>query len=295
MEFGKVDPSQLDFIDFKLPPDPEETREVLAKGKGNTKFYIGCAKWGRKDWLGKLYPPKTKEKDFLHYYSTVFNSIEFNGTFYNAKADLVKKWHDQTVDDFIFCPKFTQTITHIKRLKNVEKEVDDFLQAISEFKEKLGPVFLMPHPQFGAKHLETLEAFMNIVPKDIDLFLELRNDSWYEDRYNKSLYGYLKNNHRGTIITDSAGFRHYVHMYLSTPECFIRFVGNALHRTDYERIDDWVQRIRQWMEAGLEKCYFFMHQHEELHSPELIKYFIEQLNKECKTNIKAPEMQEALD
>ena len=80
-------------------------------------------------------------------------------------------------------------------------------------------------------------------------------------------------------------------MHLSKPQCFIRFVGNALHRTDYERIDDWVQRIRQWMETGLEKCYFFMHQHEELHSPALIKYFIEQLNKHCGTSIKAPEMQ----
>jgi hypothetical protein len=33
MEFGKVDPAQLDFIDFTLPPDPEETKEVLATGK----------------------------------------------------------------------------------------------------------------------------------------------------------------------------------------------------------------------------------------------------------------------
>jgi uncharacterized protein YecE (DUF72 family) len=291
MEFGKVDPSQLDSIDFTLPPDPKETKDVLAKGKGKTKFYIGCAKWGRKDWVGKLYPPKTREKDFLHYYSTVFNSIEFNGTFYNAKADNIRKWYEQTVDNFIFCPKFTQTITHLKRLKNTDKEVDDFLQAISEFKEKLGPVFLMPHPQFAAKSLETLTAFIDNIPKDIDLFLELRNDSWYESGYNKELFAYLKKHKKGTIITDAAGARNFVHMHLSTPQCFIRFVGNALHRTDYERIDDWVQRIGQWMDAGLEKCYFFMHQHEELHSPELIRYFIEQLNTRCGTSIKVPEMQ----
>lgn len=291
MEFGKVAPSQLNDIDFKLPSDSKETKDILAKGKGKTKFFIGCAKWGRKDWVGKLYPPKTKEKDFLHYYSTVFNSIEFNGTFYNAKAEYIRKWREQTVDDFIFCPKFTQTITHLKRLKNTEKEVDDFLEVISEFKEKLGPVFLMPHRQFGIKNMETLEQFINNIPKDIDLFLELRNDSWYEEGYNKTLFQFLKKYKRGTIITDSAGFRNYVHMYLSTPQCFIRFVGNALHKTDYERIDDWVQRIKLWMDVGLEKCYFFMHQHEELHSPELIKYFIEQLNKHCKTDLKIPEMQ----
>jgi uncharacterized protein YecE (DUF72 family) len=83
-------------------------------------------------------------------------------------------------------------------------------------------------------------------------------------------------------------------MHLSTPECFIRFVGNSLHKTDYERIDEWVGRIKSWMDEGLEKCYFFMHQHEELHSPQLIKYLIEELNEKCGTDIKPPEMQRTL-
>jgi uncharacterized protein YecE (DUF72 family) len=79
-------------------------------------------------------------------------------------------------------------------------------------------------------------------------------------------------------------------MYLSTPQCFIRFVGNALHKTDYTRIDEWVMRIKSWMDMGLEKCYFFMHQHEELHSPELIRYFIEQMNDTCGTKIPQPKI-----
>ena len=75
MDFGKIEEKDLKTIDFKLPPDPSENIEVFKKGKGKTKFYIGCAKWGRKDWIGKLYPKGTKEKDFLHYYATQFNSI----------------------------------------------------------------------------------------------------------------------------------------------------------------------------------------------------------------------------
>ena len=290
MEFGKVDAAELDHIDFTLPKDPKENKDVLKKGKDNTKFYVGCAKWGRKDWVGSLYPPGTKEKDFLHYYSTLFNALEFNGTFYSAKADQVKKWREQTAPDFIFCPKFTQTITHRKRLKNTEKEVDAFLEAVAEFKEKLGPVFLMPHPQFGKKNLETLETFIEHIPKDIDLFLELRNSEWYEERYDKALYAFLRKQKRGTIITDSAAHRDYVHMHLSKPECFIRFVGNALYKTDYQRIDNWVQRIKQWMKQGLEKCYFFMNQEEEIHSPPLIRYFIEELNKHCGTTLPVPKM-----
>jgi len=294
MDFGKVEDAELKRIDFTLPPDPTVTTEVLKKGKGKTKFYIGCAKWGRKDWIGKLYPPKTKEKDFLEYYAKQFNSIEFNGLFYNLYSpEQVEKWISKVPKGFLFCPKFTQSITHMRRLQNAKHEVDAYLNVVAAFGKHLGPVFLMPHPQMSLKHLDTIEAFISDLPKDIDMFLELRHPDWYQfpEGYDPALYNFLRKNKRGAVITDAAGRRDCVHMHLSTPECFIRFVGNALHPTDYTRIDEWVTRIKKWMEEGLENCYFFMHQHEELHSPELIKYFIEQMNKRCGTHINAPVMQ----
>lgn len=291
MEFGKVPDDELDNIDFTLPKDPKVTTEVLKKGKGNTKFYIGCAKWGRKDWVGKLYPKGTKEKDFLEYYARLFNSIEFNSTYYHSPSPAdVLRWKAKVPVGFKFFPKFPQTITHFKRLKNTDGEVGVFLEAITEFKDNLGPIFLMPHPQMGLKQRENIEGFITGFPKDVELFLELRHEDWYIDGYDRELYEFLRKKKRGTIITDAAGRRDCVHMHLSTPECFIRFVGNSLHKTDYERIDDWVKRIKKWMSEGLESCYFFMHQHEELHSPELIKYLIEQLNKHCKTDIVPPKM-----
>lgn len=291
MEFGKVSDQELEQIDFSLPEDPAITTEVLKTGKGNTKFHIGCAKWGRKDWVGKLYPPKTKEKDFLEHYARTFNCIEFNAVFYRMPFPTdVWKWKSKVPKDFLFCPKLTNTITHMKRLKNTDFEVGKYLEAITEFKENLGPIFLMPHPQVSPKHLETLQEFILSIPQDIAMFTELRHPDWYTEGYNQDLFDILKANNRGTIITDAAGRRDCVHMHLSTPECFIRFVGNSLHKSDYQRIDDWVQRIKLWMEQGLETCYFFMHQHEELHSPELIKYLIEQLNKHCGTDITPPKM-----
>lgn len=291
MDFGRLPEDELKQIDFTLPPEPAGNIEVLKKGKGKTKFYIGCAKWGRKDWIGKLYPKGTKEKDFLTYYAKQFNSIEFNGFFYNIHSRTqVEKWVAAVPDNFIFCPKFTQSITHLRRLKNAEHEVSAFLDVIEAFGKHLGPVFLMPHPQMGVKHLDTIEEFMSSLPKDIDVFLELRHEDWYTSKegYDPTLYSYLRKHKRGSVITDAAGRRDCVHMHLTKPECFIRFVGNGLHPTDYSRIDEWVQRIKLWMAEGLENCYFFMHQHDELHSPELIKYFIQQMNKHCGTKISAP-------
>jgi uncharacterized protein YecE (DUF72 family) len=289
MEFGKVDPADLDKIDFKLPPDHADTTAILAKAKKvDTQIYIGCAKWGRKDWVGKLYPPKTKEADFLVHYAKHFNCIELNATFYRMPTPAqIKTWKNKVGKDFKFCPKFVDQITHLRRLKNVKEITDQFLEAIYEFGENLGPIFLMPHPQMGPKALENIQAFIESLPEEVELFTEFRHPEWFSNQQAfDQVYEILKKQKSGAIITDASGRRDCVHMRLSTPEAFIRFVGNALHPTDYTRIDDWVQRMKQWKDQGIQRIWFFMHQHEELHSPELCRYLIPEINKHCGTNIK---------
>jgi uncharacterized protein YecE (DUF72 family) len=293
MEFGRVTPEELEVIDFRLPPDRSETTRLLTSTgqKKKPEIFVGCAKWGRKDWVGKIYPKGTKEADFLSRYAEHFNCIELNATFYRMPTVAqTSGWKNKVGKDFHFCPKFTDQITHIRRLKDTRELTDLFFEGISGFGENLGPVFLMPHPGMGPKTLDTVEQFIQSMPKDIRLFVEMRHPQWFEDQEAfAALFNMLEKNKAGAVITDASGRRDCVHMRLTTPEAFIRFVGNGLHPTDYTRVDDWVQRIRLWMEQGIEKVYFFMHQHEELHSPELSKYVIQQLNKHCGTSIPEPE------
>jgi hypothetical protein len=76
MEFGRVPESELDNIDFSLQADPAFNNIVLnGLAVKNPKVYIGCAKWGRTEWLGKIYPPKTKEKDFLQHYVQHYKAL----------------------------------------------------------------------------------------------------------------------------------------------------------------------------------------------------------------------------
>ena len=68
MDFGKVDAGNLDKINFTLPADARGTTQLLKKqnpSKKKTEIFIGCAKWGRKDWVGKIYPKKTKDAIFF--------------------------------------------------------------------------------------------------------------------------------------------------------------------------------------------------------------------------------------
>lgn len=292
MEFGKVSSDELSGINFNLPPDKKETLRILANHPKPDKVsvYVGCAKWGRKDWIGKVYPPGTKEADFLSHYSKHFNSIELNATFYKIPSfKQAQEWKNKVGKDFLFSPKISNSISHIRRLKDSSERVDRFLQGIAGFGENLGPVFLMPHPGMGPKTTDTIEAFIQSIPKEIKLFVELRHPEWFENEEAfQKIFAIFEKHNVGSIITDASGRRDCVHMRLTTKEAFIRFVGNALHPTDYSRVDEWVQRIKKWIEAGIEKVYFFMHQHEEIHSPELCRYVIQQLNKHCGTNIPEP-------
>ena len=288
MDFGKVEPEELDNVNFKLPEDHPGTTSVLKNNAtGKTLVRMGCAKWGRKDWIGKIYPPKTKEADFLTHYAKHFNCIELNASFYKTPTiTQVKAWKGKVGKDFKFFPKFSQQISHIKRLKDAEAATNDFLKNISAFDETLGPIFLQLPPNFAPKNFEVLEAYVKSLPTDLDVFVELRHPLWFEDKdiFNR-ITEVLEKAGKGLLITDASGRRDCVHMRLTTSEAFIRFVGNGLHPTDYTRVDDWVQRIKSWMDQGIQTVDFFMHQHEEIHSPELSKYVIEQLNKHCGTSI----------
>lgn len=77
-------------------------------------------------------------------------------------------------------------------------------------------------------------------------------------------------------------------MHLTVLKAFIRYVGNSLHKSDYTRCDTWVQRMKYWLDKGMEELYFFMHMHDEATSPELTVYLVDKLNKECGLNLIKP-------
>lgn len=298
MDFGKVDNKELDKIDFTLPDDHADTDKILnglkkkftESKKKKQKVYIGCAKWGRKEWVGKIYPPKTKEKDFVTYYVKQFNCIELNATHYRTPEPAsVEKWKSGASKEFKFCPKFPQIISHMKRLKNCERETDQFLKAIYGFKENLGTSFLQLPPNFTPKSFPELEKYLLVLPKDLDVCVEFRHPEWFKDNEASIVAFKLLNSQKlGAVITDTSGRRDCAHMHLTNSTAFIRFVGNQLHKTDFTRIDDWVKRLKKWLNSGLETLYFMMHMHDEKDSPELVTHAIKKMNKECGLDLQVP-------
>ena len=290
MQFGKVtDPGK---VNFKLPPDAPQTKEVLSRNQSDAPFevYVGCAKWNRTELKG-FYPRGTKDE--LAYYATQFNSIELNATFYAMPSwQQVAAWAAKTPEGFKFFPKLTNTISHFKRLIDVKEPVDNFCNAISNFEGKLGMAFLQLHDNFKPKDFDRLEKVLDEFPTGIPLGVEVRNAEWFEPQNQNRLFDLLERNGMTNIIVDTAGRRDMLHMRLTNEIAFVRYVG-ANHQSDLDRLDDWAARIEKWRGDGLQKLYFFVHQNIELESPLLASHFINRMNDTFKLDLKLPAKQEA--
>ena len=287
MKFGKVENPEL--VDFTLPKTPKETIDLLNKvdKSDNFEVYVGSAKWNKQD-LKNFYPPKTKDE--LSYYSTQFNSIELNATYYRSPSkENVETWVNKTPKDFKFFPKIPQSISHYGRLQNVTDKLNQYLDAVALFEEKLGMIFLQMHENFAPKDFEKLENFIQNFPKGYPLAVELRHEDWFsnEENFNR-LVSLLEKHNISNIIVDTAGRRDMVHMRLTSNEAFVRFVGANIP-SDYERLDEWIETIKLWKAEGLQKLYFFIHQNLELESPMLAKYFIKKLNNDLDLDIRGPQ------
>lgn len=275
MKFGKL--KDISNIDFNLPEEPKKNLEVLTNKSQTFKIYLGAPAWGVPDWKGKVYPPKTKSTDFLKYYSKMFNSIELNSVHYRLPPqERVLGWVADVPKDFKFCPKVSQEISHYGGLTKISY-IQKFVDCIKDFGENLGIVFLQLSENVKPSRIKELEFFIKNFPKDISLAIEVRHEDWFNQP--NPLFDFMQEHDVSTVITDVPARRDVLHMRLTNKKVVIRFNGNELDKTDFERADAWIDKMKYWVENGVEEIYFFLHEPDEIVCPELADYMIEKMQK----------------
>ncbi len=289
MKFGKLD--DISRVNFSLPDDPFINRNVFDSLKSNDPhFYIGCTGWGMKEWKGTYYPEKTKPNNFLYEYAKQFNTIELNSTHYGTpKQEILQKWYEDTPSDFKFCPKLHKAISHRKSLGIESDIIENTVNALSILNDKLGPIFMQLPPYFDSSRISDLEGFFKIFPDDFDLSIELRHPSWYEDSsLTDELHALALEYNKGLLITDVSGRRDILHMRICNDYLMIRFVGNGLHPTDYERVDEWVERLKIYISNGVNRIYFFPHEPNNILAPQLADYLCGKIKSETVVTTRGP-------
>lgn len=238
---------------------------------------IGISGWTYEGWRGTFYPPKLAHKNELEYASRQLPTIEINGTFYALQRPTsYQRWYDTTPEHFKFAIKATRYITHIKRLQSVEIPMANFFASGPLcLKEKLGP-FLWQLPPSLKFAPETLEKFLNLLPKDfkeaqrlaqknelepdrtaldIDInyplrhAVEIRNMTFL----NPWFVELLKKHNVAIVFADTAGKWPYMED-ITSDFIYVRLHGDSeLYVSGYDgqTLDFWSERIRLWSQ-GLE-------------------------------------------
>jgi uncharacterized protein YecE (DUF72 family) len=297
MKFGAIPDRLLSTINLQLPPEPTFNAKVLRGIKAeNPKAYVGAGVWGSPTWAGKLFPAKASAATYRQYYPQHFNTIELNATHYNIYSpEVIQKWaapaHGK---DFKFCPKFPQQISHQSGFKNADELTAAFLHNIAVLKDQLGPVFLQISESFSPIYKEDLLNYLAHLPKTFPFFLEVRHPAWFSQNNQEELFTTLYQHKIGAVITDAPGRRDAAHMHLTVPKLFLRFVCNGIHPTSFSRIDAWIERMKYWLDNGLEELYVMLHPGNDAAIPELADYWVRQLNLQCGFSIKPPQQQTLL-
>jgi uncharacterized protein YecE (DUF72 family) len=128
---------------------------------------VGISGWRYAPWRGTFYPKDLPQRDELRYASNILPIIEINGSFYALqRPESYAKWYAETPADFIFSVKGPRYITHMRRLRDVERPLANFFASgLFNLREKLGPILWQFPPDFKYDK-ERMRAFLALLPRD---------------------------------------------------------------------------------------------------------------------------------
>ena len=217
---------------------------------------IGCSGWNYRDWRGPFYPAKgCPPSRWLEFYAREFPTVEVNSTFYRlASRDAVARWVKQTPEEFVFAPKISRYITHIKRLTLLEQTLPRFYERIEPLTSspKLGPV-LWQLPENFHRDDERLAGALERLPPGRHAF-EFRHASWFADE----VYALLRAAGVALVIGDDPT-RPFQTRELTADFTYIRFHRGSRGRGgNYSRseLEEWAPRIRSWARERSVFAYF---------------------------------------
>lgn len=261
-------------------------------------FYLGCAVWAFKEWVGDFYPPGAKPGDFLKLYGDRLTTVEGNTTFYSIPdAATVDRWAAQTPETFRVCPKIPRIYSHGGAIVPHLKETLAFLNTMQRLGPRLGPMFLQLPPSYGPDRLDDLTEFLTRWPRrTAPISLEVRHLGWYQAEQAQRLNDLLQRLEVGRVLLDSRTMYDAQEDGLPDPQfaserrkpkvplqpvttasfSLVRYISHPDLNFNEPYVLEWVPRLVDWLRRG-KTVYLFIHCPDEARSPAIARYFYDTL------------------
>ncbi|MCC5638364.1 DUF72 domain-containing protein [Nostoc sp. CHAB 5844] len=253
-------------------------------------FFLGCAVWAYKGWVGEFYPPGTRATEFLRLYSRRLTTVEGNTTFYAVpNQETVSRWLAETPPGFEFCLKLPRDITHKGLLQPNIPAALKFLERMQLLGKRLGPMFVQLPPSYPPTLIDDLTAFLEAWPREnASIALEVRHCDWFQEPYTSQLTALLEKLGVGRVLLDSRPIYNGeddpqlqserrkpklpVQFSVTASFSLIRFISHPTLSENQQFMAEWVTQIQQWLQAGT-RIYFFVHCPLEERSPQNAHHF----------------------
>jgi uncharacterized protein YecE (DUF72 family) len=243
----------------------------------NPVIRIGVSGWRYAPWRGNFYPKGLPQRAELEYAARCFSSIEINGSFYSLQSPRSwQSWYEAAPEDFVFAVKGPRYITHMLRLRQIEKPLANFFASgVFRLGEKLGPILWQFPPNF-AFDAGRLANFLALLPRNLkeaatlarkrDAFmrgrvalgigvnrtirhaLEVRHESFNDPSFVRLLH-----KHNVALVIAETARRWPMLQDVTADFLYLRLHGDKkLYRSGYsdKALARWAERISLWSRGG---------------------------------------------
>lgn len=225
------------------------------------RTYIGTSGWNYRGWRGAFYPAHLAAARWLAYYSTRFNSVEVNYSFYRLPTEQqCRSWYANTPADFRFALKAPRYLTHIKRLRDAREGWNVFFSRVCELKDKLGPILFQFPSSFRSNddNRKSVGVFLSSVRQNgfiPRLAFEFRDNTWLDN----AVLGTLREHNAAFVISHSTRYP----VFAADPTAdyaYFRFHGPREMCASSYSIPDlapWVATLKEFRERPIDVYAYF--------------------------------------
>jgi uncharacterized protein YecE (DUF72 family) len=221
-------------------------------------IHIGTSGWSYKHWRNLYYPPKLPASQWLPFYAADFDTTEINSSFYKLPSEeTVLKWATQVPDNFLFCPKMSRFLTHMKKLTDPEEPLERFFKIFQPLKKMTGPVLLQLPTilKFNYDTAAQLYRLMKSKYRRYAFVMEVRHETWLE----QNSLALMSKYDIGLVISQS-GYKFPYSEKITAKNIYLRFHGpTELYASSYSdrMLAAFAEKMRRWAEQGYEVWAFF--------------------------------------
>jgi uncharacterized protein YecE (DUF72 family) len=214
-------------------------------------IHIGTSGWSYKHWKKIFYPPQLKPPEWIVFYSNQFKITEINASFYRLPLkETVINWTKKVPKDFMFCPKMSRYLTHMKKLLEPEETLERFFEVFEPMQKMMGPVLIQlpPSLKFNYDKADHLYHLLRTKYKNYEFVMEVRHNTWLEEESLTLMAKY----DIGLVISQSGERFPYSEM-ITAKNIYIRFHGpQALYASSYpdKMLQDFAKKFKKWEKEG---------------------------------------------